>query len=48
MNRMAHTETQRHGGRTAEWSSVACSSLCVLCVRLFSVLEVHTESVEME
>jgi hypothetical protein len=48
MNRMAHTEAQRHRGRTAERFSVACGSLRVLCVRLFSVLEVHTESVEME
>jgi hypothetical protein len=48
MNCMAHTETQSHGENSKRSFSVACSSLCVLCVRLFSVLDVHTESVEME
>jgi hypothetical protein len=48
MNRMAHTEAQRHREKSKKKFSVACSSLRVLCVRLFSVLDVHTESVEME
>jgi hypothetical protein len=36
---MAHTEPQSHREDDEELFSVACSSLCVLCVRLFRVFE---------
>jgi len=49
-NCLAHTETQSHRENSKGVSSVACGSLRVLCVMPFAVavLEVHTESVEME